>query len=398
MKPWRIAAMLLAAAFAFDTERLSAAPQSPRELSPDERHRLVEYLNRHRRPPEDYIVDKFRDHDLVILGEWHRIRHDPLLVQRLIPKLYEVGVRFLGFELGCEEFQPQLDRLLTADSYAEDLVRWMMLRHDVTWGYREYLDIYRAAWEFNRSLASGAPPFRIVHLDYRREYELVQPEMSAETWRQVYHKGERNAHMASVVRREFVEPGHKALLYVGMAHAHVGYRRPLYDHTMGWVYGYAADTMATRVARAAASPPFVVCLHHPWDSRSERHGFEYPVDGAIDSVMAEFAEPRSGFDVESSPFGELGDTRSVVSAGDGGFRLADYCDGYVFSKRLADYEGCTVDPAFITRNNLDEAKRLLPRPEMKRRRELRRLTPRHFQQIMEREGSWIRRIVESGLR
>ncbi|HEV8433397.1 MAG TPA: hypothetical protein VGR95_08290, partial [Thermoanaerobaculia bacterium] len=58
---------------------------------------LLGYLQAHAMTPEDYIVSKFRDHDVVFVGEFHRIQHDPQLIARVVPLVYKAGVTRLAF-------------------------------------------------------------------------------------------------------------------------------------------------------------------------------------------------------------------------------------------------------------------------------------------------------------
>ena len=178
-----------------------------REISQEEKQELIQYLTTHWKTPEEYVVEKFSDHDLVFIGEYHRIKHDVELIQNLIPRLYEIGVRNLGIEFGCYEYQDQVDSLITADEYDEDLARWLMFKWSVTWGYQEYMDIYRKAWEMNKSLPKDAPRFRVVNLDYRPNWNLAEEEMTPELWKQIWHKGDRDQHMAQVILKEFVDKG-----------------------------------------------------------------------------------------------------------------------------------------------------------------------------------------------
>ena len=130
----------------------AAAPGEPQ---------LAAYLEEHGKSPEDYVISKFADHQIVFLGEYHRIRHDVELVQRLMPLLYKAGIHNLGIEFGAEELQAEADRLVTADVYDPLLARSLMFRWEPWWGYHEYIELYHAAWDVNRSRPKGAAPFRI---------------------------------------------------------------------------------------------------------------------------------------------------------------------------------------------------------------------------------------------
>jgi hypothetical protein len=148
----------------------------------------------------------------VLLGKGHKFKHDVELVQGFIPLLHKIGVDQLGIEFGCHEYQDKADRLVTAEAYDENLARWLMFKWGAYWPYKEYLDIYRKAWELNRSLPPDAPKFRIVHLDYRVNWDLVRESMPAELWKSVFFRGERDDHMAKVIIDEFVKKKKKALI------------------------------------------------------------------------------------------------------------------------------------------------------------------------------------------
>jgi hypothetical protein len=83
--------------------------------------------------------------------------------------------------------------------------------------------------------------------------------------------------------------------------------------------------------------------------------------------MREFQEKRIGFDVADSPFGALSDKDALYSVGRRNFTFSDFCDGYIFLKHFSEYEGCSVDPLFITKENFEEAVAFLPKAEIKKK-------------------------------
>jgi hypothetical protein len=332
------------------------------ELHGEQKAGLVGYLETHWQSPEDYIVSKFEDHDIVFVGEYHRIKHDVELIRQLIPKLHEAGVYHLGIEFGNYERQGDVDALLTADAYDEDTARRLMFEYSVLWGYREYIDLYRAAWELNRSLPEDAPRFRIVHLNYRVHWPARRKKMTPEAWKQVWHKGAGDSHMASVVLDELVRPGHKALVYSGAHHAFTRYGQPACDDEKQEFIRHGNDRMGNIVYRQIGDRAFNVFLHSPWERKWKPDEHSYPAGGVIDSVMHEFDDKRVGFDVRGAPFGELADENTCYAIGYEDFTLATFCDGYVFQRHFRGYEGCTVDPKFITWKNLSEARAYCPNP------------------------------------
>src|SRR5689334_16867726 len=61
------------------------------------------YLRDHARDPYEYVAEQFRDHDLVLVGEWHLGRQNLEFLKRLIPQLPQAGVFTLGYEFASSE-------------------------------------------------------------------------------------------------------------------------------------------------------------------------------------------------------------------------------------------------------------------------------------------------------
>jgi hypothetical protein len=317
---------------------------------------LAAYLKAHWQSPEEYVVEKFKTHDIIFLGEYHRIRHDAELVQGLIPRLYKAGVYNLGFEFGNFDDQADLDRLLTAPAYDEAVARKMLFHAMPTWGYKEYLDIYHAAWQLNRSLPPDAPRFRVVNLNYRPNWSALQEKRTPETMKKVWYKGDGDVYMAQIVLDEFVAKNQKALIYCGIHHAFTRYHQPVYDFDKGRLMTLNDARMGNLVYKQIGSRAMTIFLHAPWDSSKGWDAPEVrPVNGVIDEVLSHFKDTRIGFDVVGTPFGTLPATDTYYALGYPNFKLADFTDGYIYQKPFRDYQGVTADPQFVTQDNLHEA-------------------------------------------
>ena len=100
-----------------------------------------------------HVVEKFRTHDAVLLGEAHQVREDCELIENLIEPIYRrAGVRLLAMELIKQKRTVELRGLLTAPSYDAARVMQMFQEDYFYWGFQEYEDILRAVWAFNRTL------------------------------------------------------------------------------------------------------------------------------------------------------------------------------------------------------------------------------------------------------
>jgi len=119
------------------------------------RKELVDYLVAHFQSPEDYVASKFRDHDLVFVGEAaHGVRQNLLFLHKLIPRLYKAGVLNVGFEMIVSDEQPEVDKLLNADTYDERKALTLLFHWDpqIGFAYQEYADVLRVAWTLNHGL------------------------------------------------------------------------------------------------------------------------------------------------------------------------------------------------------------------------------------------------------
>ncbi len=321
----------------------------------EKKQELIQYLKENWKSPEDYVISKFSDYDIVFIGELHRIKHDVELIQNLIPRLYKAGIYNLGMEFGNYEDQNEVDLLITADEYDENLARKIMFKSGHYWGMKEYIDIYKKAWELNKSLDEGAPKFRVVNLDYRANWKAKQKNMTRELWQKVWYKGSSDEHMASIILKEFVKKKQKALIYSGSHHAFTRYYQPSYNFKEKKLIRLNKDRMGNIVYHKIPDKVFNIVLHYPWQSIDSGKNYNYPIKGAIDNVMKSFQDKRVGFDVKGTPFGYLKDDSTYYSLGYTNFTLSAFCDGYIFQKHFSDYEGCTVDKLFITEENLQEA-------------------------------------------
>jgi len=276
------------------------------------------------------------------------------------------GIRNLGIEFGCYEYQDQVDQLITASAYDEDLARWLMFKEFVAWGYVEYIDIYRKAWELNKSLPSDKPKFRVINLNYRPDWSAMEEKMTPELWKKVWPKGDSDEHMASIIIKEFVAKNLKALIYSGSHHAFTGYHQPVVDFEKKQLIRFNTTRMGNIVMQKIPNKVFNIFLHSPWSTKASFEEHNYPVGGVIDSVMDEFLDKRVGFDVLGSPFGKLEDPETYYAYGYDKFDLGTFCDGYIYQKHLKDYEGCTVDEKFINNENFEEAVQNFPNFEFRK--------------------------------
>jgi hypothetical protein len=318
-----------------------AGPSDLRPLETEELESLVGYLRQHGQPPDEYVFSRLRNNRVVFVGEMHRIRHDVLLVNELIPRLGDVGVYDLGSEFYCVEDQPTIDALLTAPIFSEPTAK-ELLRHGTggTWPFREYLDLLRAAWQYNQQRPSGRPPLRVIGLIPRINYEKLnegtEDERAAER-----SKGENyDRIMADALQREVLSRGRKALVHCGINHAHTRYVTRRIEN------GEAVDSSRKRCGTLihASHPDSVITvfLHAPWYTfADDEEVFYLPFRGAIDQAFAAYGSPV-GFDISGGPFANLTHEGAHYATGYPQFTAATIYDGYIITREIDDYEGVRI--------------------------------------------------------
>ena len=331
------------------------------KLDPDLRKRLVSYLETHHRSPEDYIASKFADHDIVFVGEYHRIKHNPQLIAKLVPVLHRKGVTILGIEFARFEDQPLIDKLLSGNTYDEAIAREVQFRSTPEWSYQEYLDIYRAAWKLNSSMPARAKKFRIMGLGCSPNWSLVKtpedwdnPKVRVKVW----PPGGPDKFMADVIQNQILAKGEKALVYCGRHHAFTEYQQPIVDEKAHKFIRFETERAGNFIYRSIGKRAITILLHAPWSGHEGYGtGIVYPADGAIDALLRVL--PRrlrsGGFDTRGTPFGELTGATGIYSQGYEHFTLQAMCDGYVVEKPFSQFEGVTPAPGYLNAENIGRA-------------------------------------------
>lgn len=307
--------------------------------------------------PTGFLLRQFADADVVLLAEDHGVRQNLAFLHSLIPDLYGAGVRSIAMEFGDVEQQAELDQLVTARRYDEAVARNLMFQYDPGWPLRDYWDVYRAAWAFNRTLPRGAAPFRIINLTYRLAWEEMAGPMMPATAARVFHKGPVDPYRARVVQREILDRGEKTLAFVGWPHAITRFALPLFDfNAPGFV---RRETRNLGHVLHAEHPGRVrsVILHAPFLSKDGLRLVQ-PAEGALERAFMAHGAPCA-FDLRG-PAGSLRDSSSHA-VGDPAFTIGDFADGYIILDRLSRLEGCALDPDYVTPATFEDARRRFPR-------------------------------------
>jgi hypothetical protein len=77
-------------------------------------------------PADEFVVNAFRQHDIVFLGEMHSVRDNLAFLAALVPKLHAAHVYTLGFEFANYADQPGIDSVTNGARYDERALQLLL--------------------------------------------------------------------------------------------------------------------------------------------------------------------------------------------------------------------------------------------------------------------------------
>ncbi|MBU8920517.1 MAG: ChaN family lipoprotein [Bacteroidales bacterium] len=354
--------MLMACAFVFVLVLVSCSARLDHpDVEPEKLLALRTHLEENARDPYEYIADKLDEHDLVFIGEIHGVRHNLVFIQRLIPFLHQMGIYSLCTEFARREDQGLIDSLLAEEIWDEALAREITFRHNVHWGFQEYVDVFKAAWKSNRSSKDSMRPFRIIGVNDSPDWSFVtrkDDRQSGEIMRKVWQGGGEEF-WARIILDEVIARGEKAVVYSGIHHAFTEYLQPICDGD-GEFIRFEENRMGNFIYREIGKRAITVFLHGPWRPTRGYGKMEiYPVDGVIDVLITTLGKGvlPAGFDTHGTPFGSLEGETSIYSRGYEEFSLETFCDGYIVFDAFSVFEGMSPIDDFVNGENIDYARK-----------------------------------------
>lgn len=338
-------------------------PELPGQAGTPQEYQV--WLKQNHVDPDEYVTSKFRQHDLVMLGEDHAILQNLVFVTKLIPKLYQNGVYNLGMEFGASEVQARLDSLVSAPAFSLDVARDLMYCYNTGWAYLEYYQIAEAVWKLNRTLSKDAPRFRILNLSYQYDWSGFKKGdvRTDEVMKRIFPKGTPDQYRGTIVDKEVMSKKQKALLLVGTPHAYTRYSSCHYDFLKDNFIRCDSDWLGQRLLRNYPGKVFNILLHQPFPNNAgSTPWLVSPGGGMVEQIMALNANKPVGFDLSNTPLGRIPDD-SHLALGYKDFTLGQYFDGYLFLAPFHELKGCTFDPAFFDDKPWEQIKTQIPDPD-----------------------------------
>jgi hypothetical protein len=287
-------------------------------------------------PADQYLISQFKVKDVIFLGELHRIKEQVTFVCKMIPLLRKNGICILFSEFASFKDTKRIDSLITAKTFNDSLAQRIQFDNAWYWGYREYVDLYLAAWKTNQDLLPGEKPFRIIGIEIDNAHG-TDPE---QVW-------------AHIIDSLSIKKGEKALVYCGMHHAFTNYFHPyLVNDTLK---GFVSNRAGNWLYKKYPDKTITVLMHGPW------YGYSYntsvlPCNGRIDSLLKSLTPgvKEIGFSTSGDLLSGFKLSYSLYSIGYPDATLRDLCQGYIVVKPVCELNPVTVIPDFINRSNINE--------------------------------------------
>ena len=303
---------------------------------------LAAWLDKHAKPAQQYIIDLFEKHQIVIIGEFHNIKEQKDFVLDLIPLLYhEAGVRCIGWEFSRHTDNEQLESLVTAREFDREAALQFardQLGHD--WNSKEHWDFIERIWQLNNSLKPGQEKLRFLGLDMDLDLLKVsvvltsQPQDSPEFKEVLTEVLNRDKTMAQQVEKKIIDKGQKGLVFVGRCHDFTHYDFPP-DINMG------RDIMGS-------------LLYKKFGDRIFQVGLGPNILPVIEEVMELKSHKPIGFDLYKSPFGNIKAPKDWYDAP--GVPFSKLARGYVYLSSRAYLHKNTPIVGFVTREMFEKYK------------------------------------------
>ena len=315
------------------------------------------YLLEHGKAPIEYLINKFNQYDILLLGEDHTVKNNLDFVAQIIPKLYEAEVYNIGMEFGAYEKQNKLDALIMGDNYDAQTARDLMFFYNVGWPYQEYQNIIKAAWDFNQTLPKNAKKFRIVNISYHYNWTAYT---TREDMSDVFHKGEVNQFRKKVIINEILDKNEKGLILCGLPHAFTKFSQGEKDGEGNCTF--RNFSIGNLLLEEYKDKVFSIYLHGPiYNFPNQSPFFISPANGEIENIFKLIDNEPLGFDLLDNPMGKLRDNSWFSNCYED-FTIGQLFDGYLFLVPFNKMEDCSIDEEFFKGRTWEEIKKQIPDP------------------------------------
>lgn len=308
---------------------------SSAQVSEKDHPYLIQWVDRHAKPAQEYIIQLFGKHQIVIFGEEHNVKEHKDFVIDLIPRLYhEAGVRYIGWEFSWYSQNEQLEEIINAPTYDVNAVLQLARERNPDWNSKEHWEIIKAVWKLNKSLKSESEKMRLIgvsdYVDIPGSYVLIKtkstnsPEFQEMLKKHIDHDG----HTARHVEEEIMQKKQKGFLFFGMGHDWTQYQYPPEAS-----FGISYKPMGKYLKEKHGDKIFQIRVQASSDP------------SIINQVMKHRNHNSVGFNMQESPFASI---LVPVYEGAPDVPWSKLAEGYLYLGSRASFHRNTPIKGFVT--------------------------------------------------
>lgn len=279
----------------------------------DEVNDLKNYIDSAGKDPFEYVCDKMKKNDAVVLYQFMFLKHEFDFINSLIFNLKKENIRILAIEYGNFQDQSKVDKLVTSDNFDEALAKNIMMSFQKygIWGYQEYMDIFKNVWKVNRNISKKADKLRIVFLSSDNKSGCVN----------------------DILKREVFDLNEKALILLSY-NSHI-----------------SVNFTNKSIYKIMISSPMLVK-----DDYNNSTFLIKPFAGIIDEAISRNELNQVAFDLNNNKIDNIKNKYSTNFKDENCIKFQKCIDGIVFLCNYKEYEPLTWIVDFINSDNLYLAK------------------------------------------
>jgi hypothetical protein len=334
----------------------------------------VKYLKENSQPPAEYVMEKLKTHNIVMLGEDHWIDAHPQFISQLIKKICQdmtAQLDFFATEFSSTAQQHLADEFINSTEYREELAI-QILRDGpdfIGWGYQEVLEIFKTIWEENRKHPDRKP---IKILLVNPPHRLIEGPDGLKTcnpsFQDFWNKNwaifqDRDRFMAYQLEKNIIWNNLKGLFYCGSYHNTLTPIDSSYaEFEMAGKRVYPRGFTAGSLLKILYPDKVFSIKLHGASTGNKYYPSPDPKDwdrvwnGRLDGIFKSIGNKPAGFDLALPIFainaieffGYWKDKESAfILPYLKDLTIDRMFDGYIFLKPLEEYRGATIIPGYF---------------------------------------------------
>lgn len=300
-------------------------------LAPEKLNAFLQAIEKEEGDPYRFVADKFDNHSIVFLGELHKRKQDLAFFSNLIPYLYkEKKITIIGWEFGAVDFQQEADSVVGAPEFDRAKAIAIMRKTLYYWCYEEYLSIFKAIWQLNKTIPPGEDKVRFLQLN--KPYNPRRLISSDSLIREEESLVNFDNTLPGIVENEVIAKNKKILIYCGLHHALTKFHTPkfFFLKDKGRAGQQLYEKYPDKIFQASILSPYPPRWYvYNELTHKENYTFVFPFDGIFNQLYDSLKRP---FAVSSSDpaFANLKDYNSFYAFDNwGGIKLKNFCDGAI---------------------------------------------------------------------